>query len=114
MDLDTTKGGSMWASHAVERLDGGQLVDQERGDQWRGACAVKMDGRISFQLLPKKSKSQKKKKVRETEGKREMAWQRKGRGGREKRELTPPEGATRGPHTPTERLDVNQFLMVLK
>jgi hypothetical protein len=62
MDLDTTKGGSMWASHAVERLDGGQLVDQERGDQWRGACAVKMDGRISFQLLPKKSKSQKKKK----------------------------------------------------
>jgi len=54
MDLDTTKGGSMWASHAVERLDGGQLVDQERGDQWRGACAVKMDGRISFQLLPKK------------------------------------------------------------
>jgi len=101
MDLDTTKGGSMWASHAVERLDGGQLVDQERGDQWRGACAVKMDGRISFQLLPKKSKSQKKKKSERD--------RRQERG-----ELTPPEGATRGPHTPTERLDVNQFLMVLK
>lgn len=27
------RGERMWASHAVERLDGGQLVDQERRDQ---------------------------------------------------------------------------------